>query len=61
MDRTAHIHDATAQKHDSVEGPLFVVAVYEGRRIIDTHEGESASECAQWARSEYGLVAQVSP
>ena len=59
MDRTATIHDATKCKHDSVPGDLFVVAIYEGRRIIDTYESATSAEGVEWARREYGLNAEV--
>jgi hypothetical protein len=56
MERKATIHDATGQKHGAVRGSLYVVAIFEGRRIIDTHEAESAAEGVEWARATYGLA-----
>jgi hypothetical protein len=59
MERTATVHDATAQKHDSVAGELWIAVIYEDRRILATSEHSSRIEATEWARQSYGLTAEV--
>jgi hypothetical protein len=53
--RTATIHEVPdAVKHECWIGkPLFIACVYEGRHILDTHEGDSTEECSAWLRDFY--------